>query len=123
MAGLYILCVDDDPDTCASMSDILTDLGYVVSVAYDGHAALQLVQQQPYGLALLDYRMPGMDGLELYRRIRQLRPSVVAVFVTAFASSNVMDEARTVGVRKVLPKPVDFEELLPLVEEIVGSAL
>jgi hypothetical protein len=48
---------------------------------------------------------------------------VVAVFVTAFASSNVMDEARTVGVRKVLPKPVDFEELLPLVEEIVGSAL
>jgi DNA-binding LytR/AlgR family response regulator len=64
MAGLYILCVDDDPDTCASMSDILTDLGYLVSVAYDGHAALQLVQQQ-YGLALLDYRMPGMDGLEL----------------------------------------------------------
>jgi hypothetical protein len=48
---------------------------------------------------------------------------VVAVFVTAFASSNVMDEARTVGVRKVLRKPVDFEELLPLVGEIVGSAL
>jgi CheY-like chemotaxis protein len=94
-----------------------------VGVAYGGHAALQLVQQQPYGLALLDYRMPGIAGLELYRRIRQLRPSVVAVFVTAFASSNVMDEARTVGVRNVLRKSVDFEELLPLVEEIVGSAL
>ena len=40
-------------------------MGYVVSVAYDGHAALQLVPQQPYGLALLDYRMPGMAGLEL----------------------------------------------------------
>ena len=65
MAGLYILCVDDDPDTCASMSDILNDLGYLVRVAYDGHAALQLVPQQPYGLALLDYRMPGMAGLEL----------------------------------------------------------
>jgi CheY-like chemotaxis protein len=122
MTDLYILCVDDDPDTCASMSDILTDLGYGVRVAYDGHAALQLVQQHPYGLALLDYRMPGMDGLELYRRIRQLRPSVVAIFVTAFAVSSLMDEARTVGVRKVLPKPVDFEELLPLVEEISGSA-
>ena len=48
---------------------------------------------------------------------------MVAVFVTAFASSDVMDEARTVGVRKVLRKPVDFEELLPPVEEIVGSAL
>ena len=92
-------------------------------MAYGGHAARQLVRQQPYGLTLPGYRVPGRGGLELYRRIRQLRPSVVAVFGTAFASSNVMDEARTVGVRKVLRKPVDFEELLPLVEEIVGSAL
>jgi CheY-like chemotaxis protein len=122
MAGLFIWCVDDDAATCASLSDILTDLGYGVSVACDGHAALQLVQQQPYGLALLDYRMPGMDGLELYRRIRQLRPSVVGVLVTACAANNVMDEARAVGVRNILPKPVDFDELLPLAEEIVGNA-
>jgi CheY-like chemotaxis protein len=122
MAGLSILCVDDDPDTCASMLDILTDLGYGVSVAYDGHAALQLVQQHPYGLALLDYRMPGMDGLELYQRIRQLRPSVVGVFVTAFAASSVIEAARAVGVRSILPKPVDFEEQLALVAEVVGSA-
>jgi CheY-like chemotaxis protein len=66
--------------------------------------------------------MPAMDGLELYRRIRQLRPSVAGVFVTAFAASSVMEEARAVGVRRILPKPVDFEELLPLVEEISGSA-
>jgi DNA-binding response OmpR family regulator len=82
MAGLSILCVDDDPDACASMSDILTDLGYVVSVAYDGHAALQLVQQRPYGLALLDYR-----------HIRQLRPGVVAVFVTAFAGGSSLSKS------------------------------
>jgi len=114
--------VDDDPDTCASMSDILTDLGYGVSVACDGPAALELIKQNPYGLALLDYRMPGMDGLELYRRIRQVRPAVVGVFVTAFAANSMTAEAKAVGVRRILTKPVDFEELLPLVEEIVGSA-
>ena len=54
--------------------------------------------------------MPGTDGLELYRRIRQLRPSVVGVFVTAFAASSMMDEARSVGVRKSLPKPRRAEE-------------
>jgi two-component system response regulator HydG len=122
MAAAQILCVDDDPDFCASMSEILTSLGYGVTVAYDGHAALQFVRQQSYGLALLDYRMPGMDGVELYRRIRQLRPHVVGVFVTAFAASNVMALARAVGVRAILAKPVDLGELLPLVKKIVGSA-
>jgi CheY-like chemotaxis protein len=121
MAAAPILSVDDDPDTCASLSDILTDLGYGVSVAYDGHAALQLVQSQSYGLALLDYRMPGMDGLELYRHIRQLQPSLVAIFVTAFAAHSMLEDAKAVGVRAVLPKPVDFEELPPLVAEVVGS--
>jgi hypothetical protein len=48
---------------------------------------------------------------------------VVAVFVTAFAVSSVMEEAKAVGVRTILPKPVDFEELLPPVEEVAGSAL
>jgi DNA-binding NarL/FixJ family response regulator len=92
-----------------------------VGVASDSHAARQLVRQQPYGLALPGYRVPGRGGLELYRRIRQFRPSVVGVFVTAFAASNLMDEARAVGVRTILPKPVDFEELLPLIEEINDS--
>jgi CheY-like chemotaxis protein len=122
MADLFILCVDDDPDNCANMSDILIDLGYDVSMAYDGQAALQLVQEYPYALALLDYRMPGMDGLELYRRIRQVRSSVVGVLVTAFVASNLTDEAKAAGVRTIVPKPVNFAEMLPLVEEIVGSA-
>jgi CheY-like chemotaxis protein len=121
MAAAHILCVDDGPDTCASLDDILTDLGHQVGVAYDGPGALLLVERNGYGLALLDYRMPGMDGLELYRRIRQVRPGVVGVFVTAYAGDDVLDEARALGVRAVLPKPVDFEALLPLVEEIGGG--
>jgi CheY-like chemotaxis protein len=63
VAGVDILCVDDDPDTCASLSDILTNLGYRVDVACDGPSALQLVKRNGYGVALLDYGMPGMDGL------------------------------------------------------------
>jgi CheY-like chemotaxis protein len=119
MAGVHILCVDDDPDTCASLSDILTDLGYRVDVAYDGFSALQLVERNGYGLALLDYRMPGMDGLELYRRIKQVRSGLVGVFITAFTVSSLVEEATALGVRGFLPKPVNVQALLALVEEIV----
>ena len=68
MVDTNILLVDDDKDTCASMSDIFLDVGYTVDMAYDGPGALELSGRHQYRLALLDYNMPGMYGLELCRR-------------------------------------------------------
>ena len=65
-----ILIVDDEPDTCANLSDILTDLGYVVDTAPDGFAALELIQHKTYDIALLDMQMPVMDGSEAITVIR-----------------------------------------------------
>ena len=79
MVDTDILLVDDDKDTCASMSDIFLDLGYTVDMAYDGPGALELSGRHQYRLALLDYKMPGMDGLELCRRLKNSQPSVVVV--------------------------------------------
>src|SRR5581483_6202879 len=61
MIDTNILLVDDERDSCASMSDIFLDLGYTVDVAYDGPGALELSGGHRYRLALLDYNMPGMD--------------------------------------------------------------
>jgi CheY-like chemotaxis protein len=121
MAASAILIVDDEPDTCASLSDILSDLGYRVDVAYDGPAALDLSRRQSYGLALLDYRMPGMDGVELYAHIRRVRADTVGVLVTAYAADTTLQAASRAGFRRVLPKPVDFGRLLPLIEEVAGT--
>ena len=121
MAVSAILVVDDDPDTCATLSDILADLGYRVAVAHDGPAALELSRRQPYGLALLDYLMPGMDGVELYGRLKQVRAGTVGVLVTAFAAEATVLAAARAGIRRVLPKPVDFGRLIPLIEEVAGT--
>jgi CheY-like chemotaxis protein len=118
MGPATILLVDDDEDTCASMSDVFVDFGYGVDVAYDGPAALELCRRNRYRLALLDYRMPGMDGLELCR-LRGHQPGVVVALVTAFASAATTDATAEAGVRRIIPKPVDFPVLIRLVEDVV----
>jgi DNA-binding response OmpR family regulator len=121
MAATPILFVDDDSDICASMYDVLTDQGYGVDVTPDGPAALALIRQTPYQLALLDYRMPGMTGIELYRRLLQVRPGMVGVLVTACTADELLGEALEAGVRQIVPKPVDFRVLLPMIENILGK--
>jgi CheY-like chemotaxis protein len=121
MAASSILLVDDDQDSCASMSDVISDLGYLVDVAYDGPTALELSRRNPYPLALLDYKMPGMNGVELYGHLKQQRADTVGVLVTAFAGHGTTEAALGAGMRHVLPKPVDFDRLIPIIEEVVGK--
>lgn len=118
-----ILVVDDEVDTCQNLSDILTDLGYQVDVAYDGPTALELVRKKAYDVALLDLKMPGMDGLTLYRQIKKASSGTVAIVVTAYASGGTAEEARVAGAWQVLSKPVDFPRLLGLVGEALDQPL
>jgi CheY-like chemotaxis protein len=118
-----ILVVDDDVDTCRNLSDILTDLDYQVDTAHDGPSALELVRKNAYDVALLDYKMPGMDGLTLYREIKRLRAGTVAIVITAYAGGTVGEEALTAGAWQILPKPVDFPRLLGLVGQAVEQPL
>lgn len=118
-----VLVVDDEEDTCRNLSDILADLGYRADYACDGPTALELVRRTPYDVALLDLKMPGMDGLTLYREIKKLRAGTVALLVTAYAGGATADEALGAGAWKVLPKPVDLPGLLGLVDEAMGQPL
>jgi DNA-binding NtrC family response regulator len=112
-----VLVVDDDVDTCHNLSDILTDMGYSVEIAHDGPSALGMVRQRPFDVALLDLKLPGMDGLTLYREIKKLRSGTVAIIVTAYATGDTAAQALQAGAWRVLSKPVDVGQLMPLVEE------
>jgi two-component system response regulator HydG len=116
-----ILLVDDDQDVCASLADVLTDFGYGVRTALSGDAALRLLRDQAFQVALLDYSMPDMNGLELYQKIQQVRPGLVGVFVTAYADTELMDAVRAAGVEHIFAKPVDFARLFALLEGQIGK--
>jgi two-component system, NtrC family, response regulator HydG len=118
-----ILVVDDDPEICRNLSDILSDLGYHVDYAQDGPAALELVSRRRYDVALLDLKMPGMDGLTLYREIKKQRAGTVSLLVTAYASAATAEEALAAGAWKVVAKPVDSRKLLALVDEALEQPL
>jgi CheY-like chemotaxis protein len=118
-----ILLVDDDQDICENMADIFTDLGYEVDVAHEWRTALELVRGRQYDVALLDLKMPGMDGLTLYREIKKLQAGTAAFLVTAYAGGSTAEAAIAAGICRVLPKPVDVPRLLPLIDEAVGRPL
>ena len=116
-----ILIVDDDPDVCHNMSDILSDQGYRVDTAHEGRTVLRLVQRQAYDLALLDYKMPGMDGLALCRELTRLHPEIVALLITAYPTDVLPAEAQAVGFRQIVPKPIDVPRLLERIEDALDD--
>ncbi len=118
-----VLLVDDDLDICANMADILEDFGYEVDVAHEGTTALEMVRRRSYDVALLDFRMPGMDGVTLCREIRRVRSGMVPMLVTAYANAETAREAVDAGAWQVLAKPVDLATLMGLVDEAVGQPL
>lgn len=118
-----VLVVDDEEDTCRNLTDILSDLGYRVDYACDGATALEMVRKTPYDVALLDLKMPGMDGLTLYRKVKQVRAGTVALLVTAYAGGTIAEEALAAGAWQVVPKPVDLPRLLHLVDAAVDQPL
>ena len=116
-----VLVVDDDDDIRCNVRDILEDLGYRTDTAHDGPSALKLVERNSYDVALLDFKMPGIDGATLYAEIKKLRPEVVAIMVTAYAGSDGVEKAKEAGTWKILRKPVDVSALLPLVDQAANE--
>ena len=122
MTTAPILIVDDNRDACTVAARLLRSYGYEADVAYDGESALRLADQKFYALAIIDYQMPDMNGVELFRQMMHVQQDIVGVFLTGHTTIDVVYPAIEAGVLHVLSKPVDFQELLPILEEHAGTA-
>ena len=107
-----VLVVDDSAGICQTMSMILRRKGFDVSCAVDGPGAVEKVKERPFDAVLLDIRLPGMDGVEVQKNIRSLRPDARVAMMTAYAVEDKVRDAIKDGAETVFYKPLDMDTVI-----------
>ncbi|MBD3186633.1 response regulator [Candidatus Bathyarchaeota archaeon] len=107
-----ILIVDDDAGITETLQDILLELGFVVKTVNNGLDALHRVSTLDTRLILMDIKMPGMNGVEVLRKIKQLNPSLKVAMMTAYSLPSKIQQSFELGAERVFQKPLEIEELI-----------
>ncbi len=107
----YILLVDDEANVRTVFSDVLKRVGYQVKAVEDGQEAIKEVEEKTYNLALVDLRMPTMDGIEILENIKKRKPQIPVIIYTGHGSITTAVEAMRKGASDYLNKPFSPEEL------------
>jgi DNA-binding response OmpR family regulator len=121
MADRSVLIVDDEKNIRLTLTLALEKLNLPVDTAADGEEALKKLSAKPYALMLLDLRLPGLDGMEVLRRVREMRPEVKVVIITAWGSVEVAVEAMKLGAVDFLQKPFDAQDVRELVSALLDQ--
>ena len=123
LAGTRILVVDADESIRRSAHHLLGSQGASVETARDAHEAIALMRQTPYSTALVDIRLPDLDGYEAFRKLKEAQPSVPIILMTGFGwdPSHSIVKARQEGLQTVLYKPFRADRLMEAVEQALRT--
>ena len=116
-----ILIVDDEADIAAILKLHLEDSGYVTAWAGNGQAALQMLKDGGFSLILMDVKMPGMNGVEVLRRIKESGLDVAVIMMTAHGSEDLVVECMTSGAVDYISKPFSLDDTLQRVDRAVAN--
>jgi len=116
-----VLIVDDEPIVRESIRDWLKDAGYQVATAETGEQALEMVQEEDFGVVVLDVRLPGRTGLNVLKELKATKPHIKAIVITAYPTTEMSLEAMKLGAADYLVKPIAPDDLERLIREaLVG---
>ncbi len=118
---IRVLLADDEDALRTTIAAWLTDEGFDVEQAADGLEAIKLVQTRDFDIALLDIKMPGVNGLEVLRFVKKNSAATDAVMMTAMSDVNMAVEAMKLGAKEYLTKPIDLDQLVPQLRSIIGK--
>jgi two-component system, response regulator, stage 0 sporulation protein F len=121
VARKKILVVDDAGPVVVLCVNVLQALGYVVKGANRGETAVELMRKEPFDLMVLDYKMPGMSGFEVYEQARTILPGMAVVLVTGHGTPEIINEANRMGFQAILLKPFTSDELRGTVEKVLAD--
>ncbi len=119
-----ILVIDDDPQVCILIQEVLELAGYTVATTQAAAAGLEHFHQDPAQLVITDILMPGREGLETIRDLRQEAPSTKIIAISAglpWGGVDVLDVARKLGAVRVIQKPFDIQGLVDTVRELLEA--
>jgi len=114
---LAILVVDDNEDLLETFSLILKRRGFHVETAGDGIAAVDRYKEHAFDVTLMDIVMPEMNGVEAFRKIRELDPEASVILMTAYSEEELIQIAKNEGARKVINKPIRIDQLIDMIKE------
>ena len=113
-----ILIIDDEKNIRLTLSQALKTLGGEVDDAASGEEGLERLKAKEFGLILLDLKMPGMNGIEVLRRVREIRPDIPVVILTAYGTVESAVEAMKLGAADFIQKPFTPDEIRDLVSRV-----
>lgn len=116
-----VLVVDDAGPVVVLCVNVLQSLGYAVKGANRGEAAIELVRKESFDLMLVDYRMPGMSGFDVFRETRTMRPEMAFTLVTGHGTPEIIAEAKQMGFDSILLKPFTPTELRGAAEKALAA--
>jgi len=114
-----ILLVEDEAVLREALQDWLTADGYDVETTESGEEALKRIKNEEFGVIVLDLRLPGIDGLRVFEEVKDVKPEIKGVIITAYPSMETLTKAKEIGLLDYLPKPFNIEDL----EKIISGAL
>ncbi len=121
MEKASILVVDDDRAIRESLNSLLSDKGYDVLTVEDGHQAIDAVRQREWDVAMVDLKMPGIDGLEVLREVTKMSPNTKVIIITGYATVESAVEAMKQGAVDYIAKPFTVDELLIRLEKTLEN--
>lgn len=116
-----ILIVDDAGPVVVLCVNVLQALGHAVKGASSGEAAVDLLRKERFDMMVLDYKMPGLTGFEVFAQARALHPDLAVVLVTGHGTPQIVDEANRLGFASILLKPFTSDELRATVDKVLGG--
>jgi len=119
--GFHLLLADDDDSLRDCLRTTLEASGYVVSAAGCGAQAIELARTVEIHCSILDYRMPDMTGLEVYRQLRALRPGSPSILMSAECGGSLWTAASDLGIAFCLAKPIAVDDLRARVAELLRT--
>ena len=117
-----ILLVDDHKNIRTLLTELLSTMGYRVLEAKDGEEAMKLVEIGPIDLVMTDLKMPGMDGIELTRAIRGIKPDLPIIVYSGYRFIDTVSEALKAGANEYLAKPFLQTKIKQTVERLLKDA-